>query len=161
MDLSRFKGFLLGDINRLSFTANVSRHVPRPNSLIRPQTSNPEQLGQVWTQLSSLIQFWILIVIKYLRDHGTEWLCSQRTENVRLDFYLSCSNIQNLNTCKIQHIKEPKKLYIFYKIKQSLTLDSKDLHGDQFVIWAKILVLIDSVDSAYHWICDPKWKRSK
>ena len=34
------------------------------HSFIRLQRSNPEQLGQVWTQHLSLIQLWIWIVIK-------------------------------------------------------------------------------------------------
>ena len=38
-------------------------------SMIRPQWSNPEQLGQVWTQQSNLIQLRVWILIKYLTEH--------------------------------------------------------------------------------------------
>ena len=99
---------------RYSKSSSFSTHKTRCStgrSLIQPQRSNPEQLGHVWTQHSSLIQVWIWIVIKYnvvdtAKVSDTEWMWSNEIKN-----YLFCF-------CAIHYAVEYKspKINIWRKI---------------------------------------------
>ena len=69
---------------------NITRCSAR-GSFIRPQSSNPERLGQVWTQHSSWIQLWIWIVIKKLKQH--RFLTQNECGLMNLFFLLLLSNL--------------------------------------------------------------------
>ena len=67
-------------------------------SWIRPQRSNPEQLGQKWTQYSS----WIWIVIKYFTYYRFLNKC-QRTWNWLYELNLYSINYINISCCCAIH----------------------------------------------------------